>query len=345
MLNLFYIPFKIWILGFKPLITHKKKLLRRRLIVCNGGIGDLIIVVRLLKQQSSNLDFDLLTNSSCETWVKQTNPDIFNAVYSTKSSLLDQHRHYSSVHLIRPDNKSINILYSKKVCFNKLEINNHYDRIRFFQRLLIFLSRSYKDKYYKSFHISESYNDVLKIEKNANDKHVVDQKIKEINIDKLNIGIHPGASNAVRMMSIDSLLGVLKSHSNHNYFLFGSGQDSKNYPEERFHGFNNLKYLMGKLEFNSIDQMMCDIDLFICTDSMFLHYAELKNIPSIALMGPGPINMWGPLHQKSSVITRNPRCSPCKRKICDVYNGKSCIGDINAHEISLELDNFIKKIS
>ena len=99
MLNLFYIPFKIWILGFKPLITHKKKLLRRRLIVCNGGIGDLIVVVRLLKQQSSNLDFDLFTNSSCETWVKQTNPDIFSAVYSTKSSLLDQHRHYSSVHL------------------------------------------------------------------------------------------------------------------------------------------------------------------------------------------------------------------------------------------------------
>jgi len=337
MVRLIILSLFVFVMRIKSsLIKASNKRSGKSLIICRGGIGDVIITVRILLNANPS-DFDLFTNNPSGDWVKQSRGGVFNNIFVTKGEFLSKARYYDTVHLIRSDLESVKMMLSPKISFKNTVINEHYDSLRLFQRLTILFSPRAKRNYYSTFHIIELYSKILRISP---------YESNTIRINKNNaikkIGIHAGASNIVRAISLEAIIEVTTSHPQYIFYLFGSKSEVMQYPEDKFPN-DNVKYLIGNLSFSEVALIMNELDLMVCSDSMFLHYADSMQIPTVAVMGPGPIKMWGPIQAESIIVTRDPPCSPCSRVECDQYHGRSCVGDVRGEELSEAMLEVLEK--
>jgi ADP-heptose:LPS heptosyltransferase len=308
----------------------------KSLIICRGGIGDVIITVRILLNANAS-NFDLLTNKPAGNWVQETCNGLFNKIFVTKEELLFENRYYDTIHLIRSDLESLKMMLALNISFKNTEINRHYDSLRLCQRLNILLFPKVKHNYYSNFHITDLYSTVLRIPPYESSAI----RIKKDNAIR-KIGIHAGASNIVRAISLEAIIEVTTSHPEYIFYLFGSKSEVTQFPRDMFPS-DNVQYLIGELSLSDVALVMNELDLMVCSDSMFLHYADFMQIPTVAVMGPGPIKMWGPLQIESKVITRDPPCSPCSRVECDRYHGRSCVGDVRGEELSQAILEVLEK--
>ena len=328
MIKLIISSFFIFLIRVKSLLVKTSSSSHgSSLILCCGGIGDIIITVRILLNANLS-DFDILTNNPSKAWVKQTCNGAFNNIFVTKEKFLSEVRYYDTIHLIRTDLESLKMMLSPKISYKNTFVNKHYDSLRLHQRIPIILSPKAKRNYYSKFHITDLYSRVLGIPAYKPNTTRIDKN----NVTK-KIGIHAGASNIVRSISLEAIIKVTESHPEYIFYLFGSKSEVTQYPKDMFSS-GNVRYLIGELSFSDIALVMNELDLMLCSDSMFLHYADFMQIPTVAVMGPGPIKMWGPRQIGSRIVTRDPPCSPCSRVECDRYHGRSCVGDVRGEELS-----------
>jgi ADP-heptose:LPS heptosyltransferase len=308
----------------------------KSLIICRGGVGDVIITVRVLLNANLS-EFDLLTNKPSGVWVQETYGRVFNKIFITKEEFLSESRCYDTIHLIRSDIESLKMMLALKISFRSTVINEHYDSLRLYERTKILLFPKVKRNYYSNFHATDLYSTVLRMPQYKSNAI----RIKKDNVAR-KIGIHAGASNIVRAISLQAIIEVITSHPEYIFYLFGSKSEVIQYPKDMLPS-GNVRYLIGEASFSDIALIMNELDLMVCTDSMFLHYADFMQIPTVAVMGPGPIKMWGPLYIGSKVVTRDPPCSPCSRVECDRYHGRSCVGDVRGEELSQAMLEVLEK--
>lgn len=327
MLELIKVTIVITLLKLKS-ITRKDNdtLTDQKLIICDAGIGDVIILTKILKHKGHG-SYDLFTNEVCKKWLHQTKTDIYENIYTDLGDSRLENKLYSSMHSVRSNYNTLLGMLVKNISFKKVFANRHYDSLNLKRRLSNFLSTKAKKDYYSSFHITELYSEVLNL--NIIEESEVQNPKSDI-IKK--VGIHGGASNFVRCLDPQALIELIEGFPEIHFYLFGSKAEQYLYPPVRFEN-KNVTYLIGKLEFDEIQKVMSGLDVMICSDSMFLHFSDYIGIPSIAVMGPGPVAMWQPKSKVSMVLTRNPACSPCTRKTCNVYNGKSCVADVGGKEL------------
>ena len=299
----------------------------KRLVICRGGVGDVIITVRILINSELS-GCDLLTTEVSGEWVRQTCDGLFDNVFTSTNDLSSEIRSYGTIHIVRSDVTSLRAMLLRRIYFSDVMYNHHYDGFRFFERLSLIFSAKKKKNYYSRFRVIDLYSTVLGMPRWEMDASI---DLTDRNIGK--IGIHAGASNVVRAINLEAILDVIAAYPNCTFYILGSEMEMAQFPKERFSS-DNVEYLIGELSFRDIALLMNDLDLMVCSDSMFLHYADFMGIPTVAVMGPGPIKMWGPLLAESRIVSRAPPCSPCSLVKCERYNGRSCVGDVGGEEIS-----------
>jgi ADP-heptose:LPS heptosyltransferase len=80
--------------------------------------------------------------------------------------------------------------------------------------------------------------------------------------------------------------------------------------------------------------LISQASLFICLDSGPMHAAVLRNIPVVALFGPGESKVWRPLSDRSRFFhhIENYPCHPCTQIVC-VRPSDSCMTTIDVKEV------------
>jgi ADP-heptose:LPS heptosyltransferase len=122
------------------------------------------------------------------------------------------------------------------------------------------------------------------------------------------IGIHPGASHAVRRWEAErfsEVIGALIARDDCDVVLFeGPGEDSRVAPGRDIPTLRTgLRQLMA---------LITECDLLVCSDSGPMHLAGALGIPVTALFGPQRSEWYGPRGELDSVVRVEVMpCRPC----------------------------------
>ena len=80
-------------------------------------------------------------------------------------------------------------------------------------------------------------------------------------------------------------------------------------------------------------EIMRRVSLVVTNDSAPLHMASAVNAPTIAIFGPSDERKYGPLSDKSRVITPEAVCRPCGTALCSKGPDEGCISRITVEEV------------
>ena len=300
------------------------------LIIVNGGIGDILIAIKVIKNSALSPDnYTIITDKKYFV--------LFDLhLHEWREKLLDKKRMadlelniYSDIYLFRT--KATDILIILRSNFrNRIHLNPLYDELRLISRILSKLSSSYRKFFYKGKHIQQIFEEMLSLDvvkgigtarPHRTQRHVVKK-----------IGFHVAGSDSIRKLKKEVIIEVVTSFPEVEFILLGSEEDASTYGDLQIR-LKNFKNLIGKLSFTELDPVIRSLDMIIAPDSMMLHYCSLVNLPVVALMGNALPQTYGPLGVKNLVLSRNPSCSPCGVTTCKKYSGYSCVQDIDADMI------------
>jgi ADP-heptose:LPS heptosyltransferase len=315
---------------------------KKNLVIANGGIGDSIILIGILIKYKKNVEnWDLLTKKNSSKLFEKHLPNYFDNIYLQLDEIEFNKDNYTDIYSIRMGYTDIKELYLKN--YNgRFHPNEWYDNARILSRVFSILSTKYKKNYYRKTHISEIFKKTLNIDEKDKINFKKNNAIK-INpkTNLITIGIHVGGSEPIRKLKIETIIEIVHLMPDYNFILIGDKEDSKKFSIENFNS-NNIAYKIGSVELNHVSELLKDINIVVAPDSMIMHYCDFLNIPLIAIMGNALTETYGPRHTQYKVINRNPRCAPCSRSNCEIFNGYSCIQDINAIEIKKAIESIIK---
>jgi heptosyltransferase-2 len=123
------------------------------------------------------------------------------------------------------------------------------------------------------------------------------------------IGVHPGARIATRRWGDDRFSEVARrilkeSHSSHVLWFSEPGDSQPALLSERCHAVN--------LDLRSFLAVLSRCQLLVCNDSGPMHFANLLNVPVVAIFGPQRPEWFGPRgHQDLVVFRPEIWCRPC----------------------------------
>ncbi len=91
--------------------------------------------------------------------------------------------------------------------------------------------------------------------------------------------------------------------------------------------------LTGKTSVAALAELMRHAQLVITNDSAPLHVASAAGTPTVALFGPSDERKYGPLSERSKVITTSVPCRPCENARCGRALEKGCIARITVEDV------------
>jgi ADP-heptose:LPS heptosyltransferase len=99
--------------------------------------------------------------------------------------------------------------------------------------------------------------------------------------------------------------------------------------------------MVDKTDFKRLSSILRNSDFTITLDTSIMHLASLVNIKTIALFGPGNINLAKPVFSRNSVIKKELGCSGCG-DICHFAHGKvytPCMNMITVSDVLKSVEN------
>ena len=159
---------------------------------------------------------------------------------------------------------------------------------------------------------------------------------KELNISDADrvVAVAPGAKSHIKRWTISSFAKVcrrLNKELGIKVILVGDNNDKEIISEMLSLGLNNTYDISGRTNLRELGCLLSRCELLITNDSAPLHLADLVNIPCIAIFGPTDSQKYGPTLEKSAVIKKALKCSPCEKAQC-VFN-LECMKQISADEV------------
>ncbi|HIP93513.1 MAG TPA: lipopolysaccharide heptosyltransferase II [Desulfurobacteriaceae bacterium] len=94
----------------------------------------------------------------------------------------------------------------------------------------------------------------------------------------------------------------------------------------------NYKNLCGKLTIKELCEHIGGLKGFVTNDSGPMHIAAAYNVPTIAIFGPTDYRETSPFSKNYKIITKNLKCSPCKKRVCPLKHHK-CMKLIKAQDV------------
>lgn len=345
-----YIKCRFLRLKSKNINVYKSNLI----ITCVAGIGDVLMTMPLLQKIYENFSIkpDILINSNAKD-LFFNNPYVGNIIfYDVIKTQLSTNNFFDNYNIIlssRSNDLIIKSLFKKKDNFY-FDYNRSYESLRLFTRIFSKLSNNYRKKYYGKKHIYEFYNEIG-LDLFTTNKFIFPKIYSKdiplelsyfISLYPKFLILHVGGSDKIRKLKLSLINRLLTSEA--NIILVGDINDKIYYKQNLINLDKNFNAL-GLLNINQLNYLIDKSLGTIVPDSMVMHLASLHNKPQIAIMGNALNKTWGPIFNKNSVIlSRNPKCSPCSKKSCTIFNGFSCVQDISYDEIRESLLTFNIKI-
>lgn len=159
---------------------------------------------------------------------------------------------------------------------------------------------------------------------------------KEFNIsedDKI-AAVAPGAKSHIKRWTISGFTKVcqrLNRELGIKVLLVGDDNDKEIISQILSSGLNDTYDISGQTNINELGHLLSKCKLLITNDSAPLHLAELVNTPCIAIFGPTDDKKYGPILEKSAVVRKKLKCSPCEKAQC-AFN-LDCMKQIGADEV------------
>jgi lipopolysaccharide heptosyltransferase II len=158
------------------------------------------------------------------------------------------------------------------------------------------------------------------------------------------IGIHPGASNRLRILPYSTMVQVINElyKSNWKIWIFQG-------PQEDFH----VKKIVEKCTVNPhvINTNLRDYIVHIasCTvvlsmDSACGHIASALNVPSVVVFGPAKYEFCKPIGKKVTIVQlEDVPCRPCNQKECIHHIYHYCMKGISSEQIIKGINELLIK--
>lgn len=319
------------------------------LVICDAGIGDLLMstpMIQKLSEQSGS-PVDVVTNRK-SIGVIINNPYI-NRIFLASNVLCDtielvsflNSNLYSLVVSVKTPLQLLNS-YGLRGTHGYWSSNPQYERLRPVSRVLSRLSTAYKKYYYARKHAVELIYGLIMNTKEYKVEYLPQMYPSEVEIREVEsilcdtsqyIVIHVGGQDEIRKLRIDVLVKVIKNLSIKCYLV--GGKEDWGRAEQITMVCDNVKNITGQLSLNQTYLLLKRSSVCIAPDSVVMHIATTAGAPLVAIMGNALPETFGPYPMRSNIriLSRQPKCSPCSRKVCDKFSGHSCVQDIRADEI------------
>ena len=144
----------------------------------------------------------------------------------------------------------------------------------------------------------------------------VDNKYKRpfLNVDqsdghsnkKPKIGIHPFANDPIRELDINIINELIIKLIDQDYevYLFSSQEEFTNYVP---YINPNVQWIAGK-PFKEVVEKLVQMDIMVCSDSIFSHLAQGLDIKTISIYGPFSSESRAKYYKNITIIDTNPSC-------------------------------------
>jgi heptosyltransferase III len=168
-------------------------------------------------------------------------------------------------------------------------------------------------------------------------------KVKEINLKKPVIMIHPGSGGSAVDLPVPKFKELIDSlHSHLNAEIIITGSKSEMELCHTLHVPGKTKNLSGLFDLTELIALINYSDIFIANSTGPLHIAAALGkyvigfYPKIAQCSP---KRWGPYTTKSKVFTPVLECNNCSREQCARLD---CMNTISVSDILAEIEKFYK---
>lgn len=179
---------------------------------------------------------------------------------------------------------------------------------------------------------------------NKHDRNFAEYFIKSnlfINQENISIAIHPGSGSKKKNWGFDNFIELsekLKNEFKCNTLLLSGPAEGDKFIKEK-NGFINITGL-SLIELASVLERC---SLYIGNDSGITHLASAVGIPVIAIFGPTNIDIWKPIGNMATIISKKINCSPCSRDKMLYCEEQKCLESIDINEVFEGCKRFLIK--
>lgn len=311
----------------------------KSLVICLGGIGDFLILIKLLNNYKDSTRFEILVyDEVINLGHKYLNNQYHILLKYSEYEIID-FSSYSKIYSIRSTQDILRILLKKGKKF-KFYSNYIYDDFRLFSRLFSLLSPKFKKRFYSLNHMYFVFFNILFSSLKIKDSKVTPILIRKLSFSKKLVAIHVGGKDPIRRLKLSTIKEIIELRPDVTFTLLGNLSDSLDYPLNEFN-YANCNYSLNKYTLEDLGDFLLSVNVVICPDSMIVHYCDLLGVPVIGLMGNALPELYGSMNKESKTFSRNPKCSPCSKIECGIFNNFSCIQDIKPIEIASLLKSYV----
>lgn len=120
------------------------------------------------------------------------------------------------------------------------------------------------------------------------------------------------------------------------YIVFFGDATTENLVKEISRGLPEKAIdLAGVTSLRELACLIKDCDVLVTNDSGPMHMGDAFHVPLIALFGSTDEELTGPYGQKTSVINKHVKCSPCFKRVCPI--DFPCMKEIGVDEVVLQV--------
>jgi len=170
---------------------------------------------------------------------------------------------------------------------------------------------------------------------NDKDKDYIDGCIGP-NKDKYVVIINPGAKSHLKRWDVEKFAKLsdrLISELDCKVFVTGDSDDRDIIDKFKSCIENNVVDMCEKTSLGSLAELIKRSDVVVTNDSAPLHIASAVKAKTVAIFGPSDEKKYGPVYDKSIVVTPIIPCRPCSKALCDTGPDEGCISRVEVDEV------------
>jgi len=148
------------------------------------------------------------------------------------------------------------------------------------------------------------------------------------------IGIHPGASNKLKMLPQSTIIDVINKLSKKNWeLLIFQGPQEKRYVDEIKQN-TDAKISVINTDLRELIIHIASCSLVLSMDSACGHIATALNIPTVVIFGPAQEEFCKPIGNNVDIVKIDDvPCRPCNQKKCSHHHYHFCMKGISSVQI------------
>lgn len=172
---------------------------------------------------------------------------------------------------------------------------------------------------------------------NSDDKKFIDKYIEKHKLEgKKIVGIHPGASNIMRMWPYfgQLLVEMYKKNKEQIFLIFEGPNEREAVHGVICHAINcGAKYIVVREQIDNYKRIISLCKVMICNDSGAAHISAAYGVPTVVIFGCNIPDFAHPIgHGKMAFVSKPYACKPCYLADCQTGN-LECIKQILVEDV------------